>query len=144
MPDLIAIADGVFLLARPSSRSATSAAPVPAARTSTRSRARPSSASTCAGAPAFPPGLKSRAARLAGSRLTNDGVIVITASESRSQPDNRDEAVRRLVELLRRAAVPPKRRVPTRPTLGSKVRRLTTKTKRGEVKRGRANKPPLD
>ena len=94
--------------------------------------------------PSLPAATKVRAARLAGSRMTTDGVIVITASESRSQQQNRDEAVRRLVELLRRAAIAPKRRVATRPTLGSKVRRLASKTKRAEVKRGRTKKPALE
>jgi ribosome-associated protein len=96
------------------------------------------------GSPSLPDGVKARAAKLAGSRLTTDGVIIITASEFRSQPQNRDEAIRRLVELLRQAVVPPKRRVPTRPTLGSKVRRLEGKAKRGTVKQLRSGKPSLD
>jgi len=94
--------------------------------------------------PSLPDGLKMRAARLAGSRLTQEGEIVITAARFRTQALNRDDAVARLVELLREAAVPPKPRRPTRPTLASKTRRLDTKTQRGGVKRLRSQKPPLD
>ena len=85
----------------------------------------------------LPAGMKQRAARLAGSRLTTTGEIVLTASQFRTQGQNRDDAVARLVELLRRAAVPPKRRVPTRPTHAAKLRRLGAKTRRGDVKRQR-------
>ena len=90
--------------------------------------------------PSLPDGIKAGAAKLAGTRMTNEGVLVITASEFRSQPQNRDEAIKRLVDLLRRAATPPKRRVPTRPTLGSKARRLESKTKRGAMKRLRSDR----
>jgi ribosome-associated protein len=92
--------------------------------------------------PSLPEALKARAAVLAGSRYTNDGEVVITATRFRSQPQNRDDAVARLVELLQRAAVPPKRRTPTRPTLGSKQRRLDEKVQRGAIKRLRSSKPP--
>lgn len=85
----------------------------------------------------LPQGVKERAARLAGSRLTGTGEIVLTASSFRTQAQNRDDAVARLVDLLARAAVPPKRRVPTRPTHASKLRRLDAKTKRSAVKRQR-------
>ena len=90
----------------------------------------------------LPDGMKARAARLAGSRLTSAGEIVLTASRFRTQNQNRDDAVARLVDLLRRAAVPPKRRVATRPTHASKLRRLGAKTRRGEVKRQRTR--PFD
>ena len=96
------------------------------------------------GSAALPGGVKARAAQLAGSRLTNDGVIVITAAEHRTQQLNRDEAIGRLVDLLRRAAVPPKRRVPTRPTLASKKRRLVDKSRTAATKRLRGHKPGLD
>ena len=85
----------------------------------------------------LPAGMKARAAKLAGSRLTASGEIVLTASQFRTQGQNRDDAIARLVELLRRAAVPPKRRVATRPTHASKLRRLGAKTRRSEVKRQR-------
>jgi ribosome-associated protein len=93
---------------------------------------------------ALPDGLKARAARLAGSRLTVDGVIVITADRFRTQAFNRDDAMERLLEMLRAAAVPPKPRRATRPTLASKTRRLEGKTKRSGVKRLRSGRPDLD
>lgn len=92
------------------------------------------------GSPSLPEPLKHRAAALAGSRLTTDGVIVITANRLRSQPQNRDDAIDRLVAILREALHPPKPRRPTRPTLGSKKRRLEGKTQRGEVKKLRSSK----
>jgi ribosome-associated protein len=88
--------------------------------------------------------LKARAARLAGTKLTNDGVLVITASRHRAQPLNRDDAIARLVDLLAAAAVAPKPRRATRPTLGSKKRRVDTKVKRGATKLLRAKRPTLD
>jgi ribosome-associated protein len=96
------------------------------------------------GSPSLPDGLKQRAAKLAGSRLTTGGEIVITASSFRTQAQNREDAIKRLTGLLQQAATPPKRRVPTRPTLASKKRRLETKTKRSSVKRNRVIKPDLD
>ncbi|WP_454915190.1 alternative ribosome rescue aminoacyl-tRNA hydrolase ArfB [Xanthobacter sediminis] len=88
--------------------------------------------------------VKERLARLAGRRLTQDGVIVIQAQRFRTQERNRADAVERLVELIRSATVvaPPRR--PTRPTLGSKERRLAAKERRGQVKTLRQNKPNLD
>lgn len=83
----------------------------------------------------LPAPVKARARRLAGSRLTLEGEIVITADRHRTQALNRDDAIDRLLELLRAAATPPKPRRPTRPTLASKQRRLTAKTRRGGVKR---------
>ena len=94
--------------------------------------------------PALPDGLKIRAAALAGSRFTNDGTIVITASNFRSQPQNREDAIARLVALLKEAAIPPKRRKATRPTLGSKERRLASKSKQSETKSLRRAKPQAD
>jgi ribosome-associated protein len=74
---------------------------------------------------------------LAGQRMTQDGVIVIFAQSFRSQARNREDAIERLVTLLAAAAVPPRKRRPTRPTLGSKQRRLEGKTRRAGVKRMR-------
>jgi ribosome-associated protein len=88
--------------------------------------------------------VKARAARLAGSRLTTEGEIVITADQHRTQALNRDDAVGRLVTLLAAAAVPPKPRRATRPTLASKQRRLEKKAQRGSVKRQRGSKPDLE
>ncbi|HEY0919799.1 MAG TPA: alternative ribosome rescue aminoacyl-tRNA hydrolase ArfB [Devosia sp.] len=87
------------------------------------------------GAPAIPDAMKRRVAALAGSRLSKDGVIVITAERYRTQAQNREDAVARLVALLREGAIVPKHRRPTRPTLASKQRRLAGKSRRSELKR---------
>jgi ribosome-associated protein len=92
------------------------------------------------GSPSLPEPVKARAARLAGSRLTQAGEIVITADRHRTQALNRDDAVARLVALLAGAAVPPKPRRKTRPTLASKARRLDSKVKRGGVKKLRSGR----
>lgn len=88
--------------------------------------------------PSLPAEVRRRAERLAGRRLTNDGVIVLVAQQHRSQERNREDALARLVELLREATIRPKPRTPTRPTLASKKRRLESKTRRAKVKRHRA------
>ncbi|MDT1060563.1 alternative ribosome rescue aminoacyl-tRNA hydrolase ArfB [Paracoccus sp. CPCC 101403] len=89
--------------------------------------------------PSLSPAVKSRLQRLAGRRWTQDGAILIRAEETRSQLRNREIARERLVELIRKALVAPRRRIATRPTLGSQKRRLAAKTQRGTVKslRGR-------
>ena len=84
--------------------------------------------------PNLPDPVKARLKRLAGRRWTADGAIVIRAEETRSQARNRELARERLAELIRAALVAPKRRIATRPTLGSKKRRLKAKTVRGTVK----------
>lgn len=84
-----------------------------------------------------------RLMKLAGSRLTQDGVIVITAQEHRSQSRNREEALARLVELIRQAEVRPKVRRATKPTKASKERRLASKEKCSSVKSTRG-KPSFD
>ena len=94
--------------------------------------------------PNLPDGVKARLERLAGRRLTGDGVLVITAQRHRTQERNREDALARLVELIRQAAERPKPRRPTRPTLASKKRRLEDKAKRSDVKRMRVGKPALD
>lgn len=94
--------------------------------------------------PSLPQAVKARVARLAGSRLTKDGVIVITADSYRNQQQNREDALERLLELLRQGAVVPKRRRPTRPTLASKQRRLAAKSQRGNIKRLRTRRPEED
>lgn len=83
--------------------------------------------------------VKQRLKRLAGRRWTVDGAVVLQSQETRSQARNREIARERLAELIRQALVAPKRRIATRPTLGSQRRRLAAKTQRGEVKalRGR-------
>ena len=83
---------------------------------------------------ALPDDVRQRLEQLAGRRLTYDGVLVITANQFRTQARNREDARARLVALIREAAVPPKRRRPTRPPRSSKVRRVDDKARRGRVK----------
>jgi ribosome-associated protein len=78
---------------------------------------------------------RARLRLLAGRRMTAEGVLVITARRFRSQERNRQDAYERLIDLLRRAAEPAKRRVPTRPTAASRERRREAKLARGRVKR---------
>ncbi|MDQ2090966.1 alternative ribosome rescue aminoacyl-tRNA hydrolase ArfB [Marimonas arenosa] len=85
--------------------------------------------------PNLPGPVKSRLKRLAGRRWTKDGALVIQCDETRHQSRNRDIARERLAELIRRALVKPKRRIPTKPTKGSKERRIKAKKERGEVKK---------
>jgi ribosome-associated protein len=89
--------------------------------------------------PSLPDPVKARLKRLAGRRWTKEGAILLQCDETRSQTRNREIVRERLVDLIRQASVAPKRRVPTKPTLGAKTRRLKTKTARGEIKalRGR-------
>lgn len=92
--------------------------------------------------PSLPDPVRTRLERLAGSRLTQDGVLILTADRFRSQMRNREDAVERLVELIREAAAPPPPpRRPTKPTLGSKQRRLEGKSRRAGVKRLRSSRP---
>lgn len=88
--------------------------------------------------------VRARLKRLAGRRLTKEGVLVIRAERHRTQELNRADARERLVELVRQASVMPKRRIPTRPTKASRERRIEGKVRRGAVKRQRSAKPPLE
>lgn len=92
----------------------------------------------------LPPGLRARLEKLAGRRLTLNGDILITCQQHRTQERNRAEAMRALIELVRRAAVVPVRRVATKPTYGSKLRRLDEKAHRGKIKRGRGSRLDAD
>ncbi|MGH6778845.1 MAG: alternative ribosome rescue aminoacyl-tRNA hydrolase ArfB [Bradyrhizobium sp.] len=83
---------------------------------------------------ALPSDASARLARLAGQRMTKDGIIVIQAQRFRTQERNRSDAIERLLELLREAMVKPRPRRPTRPTLASKQRRLEGKKRRSDVK----------
>ena len=94
--------------------------------------------------PNLPGPVRLRLERLAGRRLTKDGVLVIRADRFRTQEQNRADARARLAELIRRAAVTPKLRVKTRPTRAAKERRLKAKEQRGLTKRNRQAKPSLD
>ena len=87
-----------------------------------------------AASPSLPEPVRQRLCRLAGRRLTLDGVLIITAQRFRTQERNREDALARLVALIAEAAIPPVPRRPTRPTLASKKRRLEAKGRRGEVK----------
>jgi len=81
---------------------------------------------------------------LAGRRATAEGVIVISAQRHRTQPQNRADALARLVELVQRAAVRPRRRVPTRPTRASRERRLESKREQSSRKRSRGRVREVD
>lgn len=91
--------------------------------------------------PSLPEDVRARAERLAGSRLTRDGVIVIQASRFRTRELNRTDAQERLVALLKEATHRPKPRKPTRPSMGAKRRRLDAKTRRGAIKKLRRSRP---
>ena len=90
------------------------------------------------GASSLPDGVKARLLALRDSRITREGVLVIKAQEHRSQDMNRVEALARLIELVHSVAVPPKVRRPTKPTFGSKQRRLESKKKTSGTKALRA------
>jgi ribosome-associated protein len=94
--------------------------------------------------PSLPGDVRERLTRLAGSRMTNDGVIVIIAQRHRTQGRNREDALDRLVELIRQAAVRPVKRRPTRPTKASRERRIEGKKRRGGIKNLRRSRPSFD
>jgi ribosome-associated protein len=92
----------------------------------------------------LPEAVKARLATVAGRRMTKDGVLVITAQRHRTRERNREDALERLLALLREAAAPPPPpRRPTRPSRAAKARRTDEKTRRGETKRLRGG-PPRD
>ena len=86
----------------------------------------------------LPPAVLARLARLAGKRLTQEGVLVIMAQRHRTQERNREAAREALIALIRRAEVRPIRRIPTKPTGASRRRRLEDKAHRSHLKRGRS------
>ena len=94
--------------------------------------------------PSLPNDVRGRLERLAGSRLTREGVIVITAQRHRAQTRNRDDALARLLDLIRRAAHPPPKRRTTKPPASARERRIEGKKRRGGIKRLRQSKPPFD
>ncbi|HUC68815.1 MAG TPA: alternative ribosome rescue aminoacyl-tRNA hydrolase ArfB [Stellaceae bacterium] len=85
--------------------------------------------------PALDEGVRKRLAILAGRRMTRDGVLIITAERFRTRERNRADALARLLDLIRRAAIVPKTRRATRPSAASRERRLASKAVRGRVKR---------
>jgi ribosome-associated protein len=94
--------------------------------------------------PSLPGPVRHRLMRLAGSRLTRDGVLVIRAERFRTQERNRADARARLDEMVAQAAIEPKKRVKTRPSRASKERRLEAKARRGSVKRHRSGRPEAE
>lgn len=92
----------------------------------------------------LPEDLKARLRPLAGRQLTQDGILLITAQETRSQERNREIALQKLVMLLRKAAQRPKRRIATKPTRSSAARRLDSKAKRAQTKRLRGSRPEAE
>ncbi len=88
--------------------------------------------------------VRERLTRLAGSKMTNDGVLVIIAQRHRTQARNREDALDRLIELIRQAAVRPVKRRPTKPTKASRERRIEGKKRRGSIKNLRRAGPSFD
>jgi ribosome-associated protein len=93
------------------------------------------------GSPSLPQAVRERLERLGGQRVSQDGILIITARRFRSQERNRADARERLVTLVRRAATVPLRRRPTRPSAGSRERRLQAKAQRGRLKQQRGDVP---
>ena len=92
----------------------------------------------------LPEEVRERLQRLAGRRVTQDGVLVITAQRYRTQEHNRRDALDRLVALIRRAALPPTPRRPTKPSTAAKERRLEAKARRAAVKEQRRATPEIE
>jgi ribosome-associated protein len=90
-----------------------------------------------ANSPSLASDLKGRLIRLAGSRVTADGVLILEAKQFRTQEKNREDALKRFYELIQKASVKPKTRHKTKPTKASKEKRLEGKKKRGEIKKNR-------
>lgn len=93
-----------------------------------------------ANSPALASDIKGRLLQLAGNRVTADSVLLIEAKRFRTQEQNREDAIQRFIELIRKASIPPKPRKKTKPTAASKTKRLHTKKIKGELKRLRQNK----
>jgi ribosome-associated protein len=92
----------------------------------------------------LPPDVAARLERLAGSRLTREGTLLITAQRHRMQARNRQDALDRLIDLIRRAAVSPLKRRPTKPTAASRERRIEGKKHRSGLKKLRRAAPSFD
>ena len=97
-----------------------------------------------ANSPSLPDEVRRRLIRLAGKRITEDGVLVIHARRFRSQNRNRRDAIDRLIALIRKASIQPKSRLKTKPSKASKERRLEAKRRRSKTKHKRQYDPPLD
>ena len=94
--------------------------------------------------PSLPHEVRARLERLAGRRLTRDGVLVLIAQRHRTQERNRQDALDRLTEMIQHAAVAPTPRRATKPTKASRKRRLESKKRRGTIKGLRQAKPSFD
>ena len=92
----------------------------------------------------LPEDLKLRLKTIAGRQLTQDGILLIEAQQYRSQERNREAALAKLLNMLRKAARRPKRRIATRPTRASKARRLDSKAKHSKIKKLRSARPNMD
>jgi ribosome-associated protein len=92
----------------------------------------------------LPPDVRERLTRLAGKRIGEDGFLMLHARRGRTQESNRRDAIDRLVELIDKASERPTPRRPTKPTAGSKMRRLDAKKRRGAIKEGRRTTEPGD
>ncbi|MBK9926409.1 MAG: aminoacyl-tRNA hydrolase [Anaerolineales bacterium] len=90
--------------------------------------------------PSLASDIKGRLLRLAGNRVNADGILLIEAKRFRTQEQNREDATQRLVELLQKASIKPKKRLKTKPTKTSKEERLKEKKQRGAIKKTRQNK----
>ena len=90
--------------------------------------------------PSLPREVRSRLRLLAGKRITDEGILLIEAAKFRTQEQNREEAIKRLIALIRKATVKPKLRKKTKPSQASKEARLIEKKKRGETKKNRRNR----
>jgi ribosome-associated protein len=96
------------------------------------------------GSPALPNDVAIRLMRLAGKRMTKDGVLVLVAQKHRTQERNRADAMERFVALVQEAAVPPVKRVPTRPSKAAKQKRFQDKKRRADIKVMRRARVPMD
>ncbi len=91
-------------------------------------------------ASSLPEDVKSRLIHLAGKRVTDEGVLLIEAKQFRTQEQNREDAIQRLIALVRKALIKPKPRKKTKPTKAAREKRLESKKRRGEVKKRRQSK----
>ena len=96
------------------------------------------------GSPSLPAEVRARLEKLAGARMTREGVLVIAAQRHRTQARNRQDALERLVDLVRGAAIEPRPRRPTRPTAAARERRIEVKKRRAGIKRLRHGKLAFD
>jgi ribosome-associated protein len=94
--------------------------------------------------PSLPGDVRTRLIRIAGRRITQDGILIIEARQHRTQERNREDALLRLAELIRQATQKPKPRKKTKPSKAAKERRIEGKKQRGEVKKMRRSVPNLD